>query len=146
MRIPKLEGRRGAAFLFVLFNASILTVCLSYLLVMKIYDSVAEDPFCTFQNLFHLYCPGCGGSRALRYLLTLRLPSAFLTYPPLFVGVGIIIYIEVLFIRGIILSDSLYIKRFKIKTLILFPLAAVLFFFIRNALLFVGIDFLGDIL
>ena len=146
MKIPPLKGRRGACALFFSFNAAILLVCLLYLFVMKIYDTHASEPFCSFQNAFHLYCPGCGGSRALRYLLTLRLPSAFVAYPPIFVGVGIIIYAEILLILGIKKEDPYYINNFKIQSLTLFPLAAILFFFIRNALLFAGIDFLGDIL
>lgn len=146
MKIPKLSGRRGATLSLALFNAALLSVALLYLLVMRLYDTHASEPYCSFQNTFHLYCPGCGGSRALRYLLTLRLPSAFITYPPIFVGVGVIIYAEVLLVLGIKEKDPFYIKKFKIPTLALFPLAAIVFFFIRNALLFAGIDFLGDIL
>ena len=146
MKLSLPKGRRGALFSLLFFNFLLLSLSLCYLFVMHIYDSVASEPFCSFQKTFHLYCPGCGGSRALRYLLTLRLPSAAIAYPPIFVGVGVILYAEVLLVRGVILSDPLYIKRFKLPALIAPAAAAIIFFFIRNALLFAGIDFLGDIL
>lgn len=36
---------------------------------------------CAFQQLFHIYCPGCGGTRAVYSLLKLHLFESFMEHP-----------------------------------------------------------------
>lgn len=36
---------------------------------------------CAFQQLLHIYCPGCGGTRAVYSLLRFRLWESFLEHP-----------------------------------------------------------------
>lgn len=138
--------RRRATALFLIFNVFLLSLVLVYLILVRIYDGAVSDPTCRFQQVFSLYCPGCGGSRALRALLRLDLVSAIRLHPPLVSALPLAVYAEVLLVLGILKHDARYITRFKIWTLTIPVIFAAVFFFVRNALLLSEIDILGDIL
>ena len=140
------KERRRATVLFLVFNLAILSLSFTYLILVNLYDGAVSDPTCRFQQVFSLYCPGCGGSRALRALMRLDLVSALRLHPPLVSALPLVVYAEVLLILGILRCDARYITRFKIWTLTVPVIFAVVFFFVRNALLLSGIDILGDIL
>lgn len=140
------KDKRAALFVLLAFNLGALLLVALYLILMNIYDSVAAAPFCKFQAVFHLYCPGCGGTRSLRALLHGDLISSFLIYPPIPLSLPVIGYAESLLFIGARRGDPRYILRFNPIALAIPALIVVAFFFIRNALLFAGIDYLGDIL
>ncbi len=101
-------------------------------------------PYCLTHELFHLYCPLCGGTRAVMALLRLDIVSA-LRYNPLVAA----------FSLGLVIYDTVSLVRiFKGKDLpnIKFNWLAVVlavggYFVLRNILLVVfGVDPLGELL
>lgn len=101
---------------------------------------------CTFKNAFHLYCPGCGGTRAVDALLHLRILSS-LFYHPLVIYVVIcccFFYIKI----GIQLKKQNGDAEIFINTAYIWgALILVLTFFVaRNLLLvYAGIDYIGEL-
>ena len=140
------EKRRDAIILFILSNLAVVAAVLVYLLFMSIYDAESAEPICNFQRVFHIYCPGCGGSRSLRALVRLDLVSSFIFFAPLPLSLPILGYAEYLLVRGCLLGEPREILRFKPWVLIIPAVLIVLNFLVRNALLLNGIDVLGDIL
>ncbi len=102
-------------------------------------DSEFSFP-CAFLNLFGLYCPGCGGTRALGALLEFNLVKAFLLYPPLIITVGFILYIDILGIVSIIKKTYAPIRSFRGIYTVIIPISIMLFFIIRNITLLLGFD------
>ena len=101
-------------------------------------------PYCLTHQLFHLYCPLCGGTRAATALLRLDLVSA-LRYNPLVVAfaLGLVIYDAVALVRVFRGGD---LPRVKINWLAV-TLAVVGYFVLRNILMIAfGIDPLGELL
>ena len=102
---------------------------------------------CAFPCLFHLYCPGCGGTRAVNSLLRFSYIRSALEHPfPL--------YLFLLFIQTWIQSVYSYVirrdGRFRVKIYawqMWLMLALVIgFFVIRNILLIIWrVDYLGDV-
>lgn len=107
-------------------------------------DSGEELIKCSFKEKFSLYCPGCGGSRSLVALLTLRPLRSFLLFPALLVTVAILIDLYVRVTLSFIKNNEIYIKKFKLSLLIIIPVIIILNFFLRNILLIFGIDIIGD--
>ncbi len=101
---------------------------------------------CIVQRLFSIYCPACGGTRAVGYLLSFRFKEAFLSYPPLFVGIALLLWINFLYLKCIYKNNILYIRRHKYYEFLSLPIAILLTFIVRNTMLFLGFDYLGDIL
>ena len=101
-------------------------------------------PYCLTHELFHLYCPLCGGTRAVAALLRLDIVSA-LRYNPLAVAfaLGLVIYDTVSLVRIFGGGD---LPRVKINWLAV-TLAVVGYSALRNILMIAfGIDPLGELL
>ncbi len=142
------KERRKIVFIFFIFN---LILFLFTFVFCAIFDpkGIIENGktyTCVFQKLFNFYCPGCGGTRSLGYLFSFDLKNAFIFYPPIFVGIFLIFYFDVLLLFSFKKNSLSLIGRFKYIEFILIPISIILTFLIRNALLYFGIDFIGDIL
>lgn len=103
-------------------------------------------PPCGLKSFFHLYCPGCGGTRALEHLLHFHLVESLLCNPlVLFMAFSLIYYwtktlIELIRQRG----DAFF--SIHLGFLWAFLVIMVGFFLIRNFLLLeFGIDYLGEL-
>ena len=140
------KKRRSALLLLILSNLAAIAVVFLYLFIISVYDREMTSSICSFQRVFHFYCPGCGGSRSLRALVRLDLVSSFICFPPLPLSLPILGYAEYLLARGIIDSDARRILKFKPWILIIPAAMIILNFLARNVLLLNGIDVLGDIL
>ena len=101
---------------------------------------------CPLHDLLHVYCPFCGGSRAILSLLRLDFATAFRLNPAVLVSLPVLLFYYVravvVFIRGGFFS-------FRVPrgwTFALLGLFAA-FFLLRNILLFAfGFDPAGDFL
>ncbi len=121
--------------LFLLF----LLVIFLYLYLLRVW----ELPFfCLFHDRAHLYCPGCGCTRALEELLRLRPLASLLSNPMVLLGGLTLLYYEVAFFiaaRGG--------RRPSAHPVLFYAAVIVAFFVIRNILLvFFHIDYLNDLL
>ena len=110
---------------------------LSYLL------DLMKNAGCIVRDRFHIYCPGCGGTRAVEALLRLQ-PFRSLYYNP----VVVLLIIVVICITGIRIAESKRARKYntaKILVLKLFLAIWLAYSVVRNILLVsCGIDLLGD--
>ena len=147
-RFFSLSYRRRCIFLLLFFNVSLLIVSIVYgLHVNASLESGVDAVRCGFKETIGLYCPGCGGSRSLLALLKLDLRTSFLSYPPLIPIVLILAYHDLVALLSAIKNKPEILKKYtSVPMLISIPAMIIAFFFIRNILLFYGIDYLGDVL
>lgn len=107
---------------------------------------VIKKSGCSFRDRFHLYCPGCGGTRAFEALLKLHIKES-LHYNPL-----VILLLLDLFIVSILkILERRYphhtVKYINARIMIHISLliCIISLFLIRNYLLIIcNIDLLGD--
>ena len=101
---------------------------------------------CVFKSTFHLYCPGCGGTRAVDALLHLRILSS-LFYHPFVIYVVFcccFFYIKI----GIqLIKQGGAVDMFINTACIGGSLVLVLAFFVVRSLLLVygGVDYIGEL-
>ena len=110
-------------------------------------DSLAfQEGRCEFSKVFHLYCPGCGGTRAIQYLLHGKILSSLLSNP-----IPINTAVLVLRIWSALGHNVLFPKKKEWKIMHQWEMWGILvvvigFFVLRNlALVFFGWDFTGDL-
>ena len=126
--------------IFIILNFSILTVSLIYNFLFK--ERLIGD--CVFLDIFGFYCPGCGGSRSLNFLLSFNLLKSFIYYPPIPISAFIIFYVDI----KLIYSALKMRKEANINpsVFLIIPAVIVINFVVRNVLLFCGIDLLGNVI
>lgn len=101
---------------------------------------------CTTVELFHLYCPGCGGTRAVFALLRLDFVSMIKYNPILPMAILVYGYYNVrAFVEIKRNNEEYFIKNKHLLIYVVIALGFV-YFLVRNILLLNGIDLLGDIL
>lgn len=100
---------------------------------------------CGMVKYLHLYCPACGGTRALEAFLSLDLPASLRYNPIVLMGAIAFVLYEIGMIKYLVRGTP---RPTLIKTSAVFAALGVwfLFFAVRNILLLCGIDLLGDIL
>lgn len=99
--------------------------------------------FCPFHAL-GFYCPGCGGTRAVWRLLSLDFSGAFLANPAVFPLAFCAVYYFCFAVAAVLFREPRLFRRAGLIPLYILLGTAVLWFFVRNILLFSGIDTLGD--
>ena len=102
-----------------------------------------EGMQCTFYNLTGLYCPGCGGTRAVYSMLKFNILDAIrynITVP---FGIFVYLYYNIRsFIAGL-KNDTEYFKKQKYPLCIALAVVLILNFIVKNALLLIfGIRFM----
>ena len=144
MRLSAYQKRLLRIFLAVNITLFIISAVYAYII-----DSADGKDIvgCTMKHMFHIYCPGCGGSRSLVFLFKLRLISAMRAYPPMFFLLFFLFDIDIRAALSIIKDDRKYIDSFKLNSLIIIPIVIMCHFIIRNILLIkFGVDPLGDLI
>ena len=133
--------------LFAYYLPLLLLIIISVIYAFITHLSVTGEEkiiFCIFKERFHLYCPGCGGSRSLLALLTFDPVRSFIYFPALPITVLILIDLYTRVTLSFVKNDEKYVRGFRLGLLIIIPIVLILNFFVRNALLISGIDLLGD--
>ncbi len=139
--------RKYIILVFFLPSLLLLAVSAVYAYLIGGAEESGEKLFeCAFQSIFPFYCPGCGGSRSLYYLMRLDLLKSFIYFPALPLSALILIDVDIRSLISFIKNDLTAVRKFKLNVLLIIPIVIMLNFVIRNALLFFGIDYIGDIL
>ena len=133
---------KRAKRIWLFYNLALLLFALAIFVYLGILRMHGLLFLCPFSFLFHLYCPGCGFTRALRALLRLDLVGALLANPMAIWLLLTLLYYEVAlflaFRRG---------GRVSRLPAIVFAYALVGYAVLRNLLLTLGgIDPLGDLI
>lgn len=136
--------RRRKLALFILVNAAVVFAAVAYVLI---FYSEEAPITCRFKEVLHIYCPGCGGTRAVYYLLRFDFIGSFLANPAVLCTSLILADLDVRALLSLITNNPKAFTNFKSKVFLLIPAILILNFVIRNILLWeFGIDLLGDIL
>ena len=138
--------RRGWAACLIAANLAIVVISAVYVHVF-LKDTGEGAIVCLFKETFFAYCPGCGGTRAVAALLRFDFLHSFIYNPTVIVTSVIFLDIDLRALVSVVKNDPKYIKSFPSKIFYIIPAVILVYFFIRNALLFgFGIDLLGDII
>ncbi len=141
-RESALRTLRTTVFILTCAAAAGIAACYLYLAINPKF--VLGIPTCTISRLLHIYCPGCGGTRAVRALLTGDLLHALRCniFVPWFIFCALTQYLRAL--RALIRRDP-YACPIQRWTWISMIVLILLLFVLRNILLiFYGYDYLGD--
>ena len=132
----------------LIIHALIACLALMMLAYKQASDAMAKEmftlPYCLTHDLFHLYCPLCGGTRAMMSLLRLDIVSA-LRFNPLAVAfaAGFLIYDGVSLCR-VLKGGELPHVNFTWGKLVAVIIG---YFIVRNLLMIIfGIDPIGELL
>ena len=136
---------RKNLYILIFLNLSLFLFALFYTLYFNFIRDEGEGFKCAFQNLFMLYCPGCGGTRSLSALLELDFLNSFILYPPILISSFVIIEYDTRLFLSLIFKNKRFTDSYKFYTFLIIPVSIILNFLIRNILL-IGfrIDTLGD--
>lgn len=135
-------GKKQLIIVHLCVLAAILLFPLYLVIIKKINPALTG---CALHDMLFLYCPLCGGTRALKALFKLDIASAFLYNPFVFLLAALFITLDVIaFIRLRRGEQRLYV--FPRPLWIAFCVLFVLWGILRNVLMiFYGIDFTGDL-
>ena len=140
--------RKRLLLFFLISNLLLLAVSLLYAHVTALsMESGVEAVSCIFKHNMKLYCPGCGGSRSLVYLLRLDILRSFILYPALPYCAFLVLDMDVRAVISFIKDSPSAVRGFRLNSLIAVPVLIMLSFIIKNILLVCfGIDIIGDII
>ena len=108
-------------------------------------ESVAEGSFCLVHDILHVYCPGCGATRAFLSLLRLDVAAAAQYNLMVF-----ILPVYVLFLIATLVFEKVNPQKgscakIRFRASLILVAIWLSYFVIRNVLLLVfGIDLVGD--
>ena len=101
---------------------------------------------CSFKEQYGLYCPGCGGTRALDELLQFDFIESFLYNPLVILLIVYAIIVVVSFVSFFVCKNKLKHIKIVLISSVTALIVIGLVFVIRNYLfVYKGIDFLGDL-
>lgn len=133
-------------FLIINIACGIAAFMMLAVMVLQRIHIIPSIP-CGLVYLFHIYCPGCGGTRALFSMLHGHFLESLYYNPAVLLGAVLILYYEVAVIVTLVKNNG-KIYYHKKPTLVYIYLTIVFgYAIVRDVLLLVpGIDMLGDIL
>lgn len=116
----KKPSPRQGFFLFILFLFSLFWFCILNLINYE----------CPIHTLFHLYCPGCGGTRMILSLLHFDFYQAFRWNPLLF----ILLFIGLIYLifMGIVYKKKKVFVLPSMKVWIILIIILILYMILRN--------------
>ena len=142
-----MEKQSDFAKKWLLFQIPFLIFVLLYALAYRHAQAIGSAFFsCRIARELHIYCPGCGGSRALSALLRGKFFSSLRYYVPLPLAAFLLLLSDLRMLLFLFGKGSFPSRRFGYGATILCIAAVLLQCIIRNVLLRHGIDLLGDIL
>lgn len=129
---------------FFWYNAALLALAAGVLVYLFLLREAGLPFLCLFAATSHLYCPGCGCTRALEALFRLDLPASLAANPMVLWLLGTLIYYEVVFFLSAFGRRPV---RVSSRPAVVFAFALLGYTALRDLLLvFCGIDPLGDLI
>jgi len=115
-------------------------------ILINLIDWLSVNSGCSFKERFGLYCPSCGCTRAIKYLLKLDIVNSFLANPMVIVAVIVVlICLAIAIYEHNKLHYSKKLRMLRAKILGFFLIMWFVYAIARNLLLvYAGIDYLGD--
>lgn len=102
-------------------------------------------PPCILYTYFGIYCPGCGGTRSLIYLLHGDIIRSFIAYPAIPVTMFIICECILRYILSVVTSGRIKKLYFKLEYVYMIMTVILINWIIRNILLLkMGIKIIGQ--
>ncbi len=98
---------------------------------------------CSFYEMTHLYCPGCGGTRATASLLKLDIISSFKYNAIVPIGFSVFLFYDITILKSILKNDTSFFDNHKFMPVLFFVFFLVAYFITRNVFLIFGIDFMA---
>ncbi|MBQ3040390.1 MAG: DUF2752 domain-containing protein [Clostridia bacterium] len=130
---------------FIIVNSLAVVGVIAFVILSSI--AMELDMKCTLVEKLHLYCPGCGGTRALYSLLRLDIISSLRYNIAVPFGAFVYIFYDIKAIIALAKRDEQFFSKQKFILIYAFIGILLLNFIVRNILLLgYGIDFIGDIL
>ncbi len=131
--------------IFLWVNVGVIAALLLFPLYLKIIPYIPTMSKCDMVEALHIYCPGCGATRALKALLRFDIISSFKLNPIVPVSAALFVIYDIAMAVSLIIGKE---RKLFIKTIYLIILfsAWMIYAVVRNILLVNGIDLLGDIL
>lgn len=133
---------------FILVNTLCLSVAgiiFAYILLQH-FDIIPGFP-CPFHELLHLYCPGCGGTRAFFLMLQGHFIKSLYYNPAVVLGAILIIYYEMGVMITLIKKNGKYYYYRKNFLVYVYLIINLIFSIVRDYLLVAHeFDMLGDFL
>ena len=128
----------------ILTAAGIIALAACYFYLTLNPRFVLGLPTCGVNRLLHIYCPGCGGTRAMKALLQGELLTSLRANPLVLWGAFLALLQYVRALRALFLRDP-YACPIRSWSWISIIAIALTLFILRNLLLiFFGYDYLGD--
>lgn len=126
-------------------NLCLVGIVILFVLLSQLF--MAMDFKCAFASSLFMYCPGCGGTRAVYSLLHLDFLSALkynIIVPLMLV---LYIYFNISAIISLKKGDDTLFTKSRLIPIYIFVGAIIVNFIVRNILLWgFGIDLIGDFL
>ncbi len=136
------EGQLLYIIATVVFAAGILFAVISNVFHLRFY---ALWP-CMLKEVGHLYCPGCGGTRAVYLLFRLRLVESIMSNPFVFYFAFLFLYYYIGTTLAVINKGRRIYFHFRIWMVAVAGIILLWTMVGRNVLaIFFGIDYLGEI-
>ena len=127
---------------WLLVNLIVFGGVLCFFLATQLMRSLGMSG-CGFYELTHLYCHGCGGTRAFESLLHLDIISSLKYNAILVPGILLFLYYDVRILKAAYKEDDGYILNNKFIPVLVYTIFVVVNFFLRNALLICGVDLMA---
>ena len=143
-----MKSRKKFTIEFVLWNGLLAAVCILFTFFIHNIDKLPSVfARCPYYTVAHVYCPGCGGSRAFSALLRGEIFRSLICNPAVLAGALLILYYEVRSLLVIVTGNyGRYFGRVKHRLLIGYAIAILTYTALRNILLICfQIDLMGDL-
>ena len=142
MMATKYAVPRRAAWRHLLFFDGGVLLCGVGVLLYLYLRARGVPFFCAFSRMAHLYCPGCGATRALEFLWRGDILSSLAANPGVLCGIFSLGYYQVSFLLAVRRGGAP-----SPRVAIGYAVLLLSFFVVRNLLLvFFGVDPLSDLI